>query len=182
MSIKINGKANANAAAMSQLKKLNQSRQNAMTPEYIAKIEAYAQRDAQAGVYMSPGYIAMEKAYVAANISPDRAGAIAKATAEMNRPGPKEESFDWFCEMLNIPYEGKIQRSGILGPYVQLYDENGEMIAAYNSASGWTTVPTSAEESFWQTANQIYYAAHTAAKAAIQQTAALAGQTISLAI
>lgn len=154
---------------------------NAMTEQYVAQIEAYAQRDAQAGLYMSPGYIAMEKAYMAANVSPDRAGAIAKATAQMNQPGPREETYDWFCEMLDIPYETDVQR-GLLGPYAQIYDENGEMIAAYTpNGSGWTMVPTKAEEAFWQTANQIYYAAHQAAKQALQPEPA-AGQTFSLTI
>ncbi len=154
---------------------------NAMTEQYVAQIEAYAQRDAKAGVYMSPGYIAMERAYMETNVSPDRAGAIAKAKAQMNKPGPKEEVFDWFCEMLDIPYEGRVQR-GLLGTYAQIYDENGEMIAAYTpNGSGWTTVPTKAEENFQQTANQIYCTAYKAAKQSLPAKPAV-GQTFSLSV
>lgn len=154
---------------------------NALPKEYIAQIEAYAQRDAKAGLYMSPGYLAMEKAYMDANVSPDRAGAIAKAKAQMNKPGPREEQFDWFCEMLDIPYEGRIQR-GLLGTYAQIYDENGEMIAAYTpNGSGWTMVPTKAEEAFGQATSQIYHNAYQAAKQA-SQTEPAVGQTFSLSV
>lgn len=55
------------------------------------------------------------------------------------------------------------------------------MIAGYHSDNGcWTSVPTDAEEAFWNKANQIYYDAYTAARAEIN--AATAQQTAASAV
>lgn len=137
-----------------------------ITEEYAQAIRDYAKRDAQAGTYMSPGYIAMEREYMAANVSPDRKSAMAQLARRISLPGPVGDvNFDFICEMLRIPYKGRVQR-GLMWTTAEAYNENGEQIVAYHSGTGgWQSVPTDAEEGFWESANVIYRLAYQEARA-----------------
>lgn len=139
----------------------------AMTDEYIAKIQAHAREDAKSNVYMGKSYVAMEQAYVAKNVSPDRAGAISQVSGTLNTIMRSASRLgDTLLKLLDS-YSAKIQR-GQTKTTAEIYNEYGEMIAGYHSDNGcWTSVPTDAEEAFWNQANQIYYDAYTAARAEI---------------
>ena len=144
----------------------------AMTDEYIAQIQAHAREDAKSNVYMSANYVAMEKAYVAKNVSPNRTGAISQVSSTLNAVMRSTSKIgDTLLKLLDS-YSAKIQR-GQTKTTAEIYNEYGEMIAGYHSDNGyWTSVPTDAEEAFWQNANQIYYDAYSAARAEINAASA----------
>ncbi|OAA84817.1 hypothetical protein [Clostridium ljungdahlii] len=50
----------------------------------------------------------------------------------------------------------------------QIYDQSGEMIASYNWASGWTSVPTSAENAGYHMLTFAYYDAYCNAREAMK--------------
>lgn len=139
----------------------------AMTDEYIAQIQAHAREDAKSNVYMSKNYVAMEQAYVAKNVSPDRARAISQVSGTLNTIMRSASQLGETLLKLLDSYSAKIQR-GQTKTTAEIYNEYCEMIAGYHSDNGcWTSVPTDAEEAFWNQVNQIYYDAYTAARAEI---------------
>lgn len=82
----ISGFTRLSATKLSPLSKADRTSKAraAMTNEYIAQIQAHAREDAKSNVYMSKSYVAMEQAYVAKNVSPDRTGAISQVSSTLN--------------------------------------------------------------------------------------------------
>lgn len=168
------GPGTMNLSTVSKADRTSKARA-AMTDEYIAKIQAHAREDAKSNVYMSKSYVSMEKAYVAKHVSPNRAGAISQMSSTLNGIMRSASQFGEGLLKLLDKYSGKIQK-GQTKTTAEIYNEFGEMIAGYHSDNGyWTSVPTDAEEAFWQNANQIYYDAYTAARAEINAAGAKAG-------
>lgn len=148
---------------------------SALTDEYIEQIQACARQAAADGTNMiDSGYAAMRDEQMKQCVSPDRTKAISQVSAMINNPNlvllPGENLFD----LLSIPYSATISNGALYGTHAEIYNADGEMVAAYGSF-GWTNVPTEDESRFQYESNQIYREAYNAAKAemanAAQQTA-----------
>lgn len=131
--------------------------ERALTAEFVERVKEYARRDAEANIYMQSGYIDFETAYTKAHVSPERDSAAARVSAFLeDRPltdGVIDHHVLCLVEPLyfvdvTISYHQKI---------ANIYDENGMMIAGYNSMDGhWTSVPAFAEKQFGYASSQIY--------------------------
>ena len=131
--------------------------ERALTAEFVERVKEYARRDAEANIYMQSGYIDFVTAYTKARVSPERDSAAARVSAFLEDCPLTDGVIDhhvlclveplYFVDV-TISYHQKI---------ANVYDENGLMIAGYNSMDGhWTSVPAFAEKQFGYVSSQIY--------------------------
>jgi len=139
--------------------------QAALTDDVAAQIKEHAKKDAQVNVYQQKDYIQMINEYKQQRVSPDRQEAISRATLAMNSAARGTGSANLLSMLL-----GKYSMKAWLGGLVEtaeIYAPDGEMIAGFNSNSGWTEVSTESEYQFLHQADQIYYDAFKEARAEI---------------
>lgn len=139
--------------------------EQALTPEFIAKIQAQARRDAIVGVYMlDPFFRDLRDRQMTEYISPDRDSAIAAVSESIEAMG-RQQRQESVLALFGPFYSANINVS-IHVTTAHICDEYGEMIAGYNSmAEDWIIVPTLEEEQFDYTCNQIYAQAFREARA-----------------
>lgn len=167
---------------------------NAMTDEYVAKLQEQARKDAKLGVGMSEEAIQMQHSQMNQYVSPDRS-AMAQADQVLQRLASAEEEnvlLQFLDRMLGINAKvwhnsdkqtfvtmrgmagncsGKVHYDP-LGQTAEIYSSDGEMIASYNSnGAGWTIDQTAAETKFLQESGILYAQAYKAARAEMKYTA-----------
>ena len=111
----------------------------------------------------------MINAHKQQRVSPDRQDAIFRANMAINSAARGKGSPDLLSMML-----GKYSMKAWIGGLVdtaEIYAPNGEMIAGYNSNSGWTEISTEAEYQFLHQADQIYHDAFREAREEINASA-----------
>lgn len=134
-----------------------------LTKEYIAALKAQAKEDAQSGTYGKDGKASELRAdQMKKYVSPDRDSAIAQASKLL--PNRSSRSAGTTTMRLSgLPYTVKVTQK-LSGTTADIYDENGEIFASYDSKSGkWKSVTTKAESQFQTTSSSIYDEAYRAA-------------------
>lgn len=180
---------------------------NAMTDEFVAKLQEQARKDAKLGVGgMSEEAIQMRFSQMNQYVSPDRS-AMAQANHVLEGLAREEDEnvlLQFLDRMLGINAKvwhnsdkqtfvtmrgmagncsGKVHHNST-GQTAEIYSSDGEMIASYNShGAGWTIDQTAAEQKFLHESSILYTQAYKAAlaemKAAAQNSAAAGGETAS---
>lgn len=180
---------------------------NAMTDEYVAKLQEQARKDAQLGVAgTSKEAIQLSHSQMNQLVSPDRS-AMAQADHVLQGLASEEEEnvlLQFLDRMLGINAKvwhnsdkqtfvtmrgmagncsGKVHHNST-GQTAEIYSSDGEMIASYNSnGAGWTIDQTAAEQKFLHESGVLYAQAYKAARAemqaAAQDPAAAGGETAS---
>lgn len=131
------------------------------------RIIVIAKRDAANGVYMSSEYAQLEKEAVS-ECSPNRSAAISQVSSLMtSKKHSTTGGYPLIAILLGLPYKAEMS-SGLHGNYASIYNEGGEMIASYHWKSGWTSVPTAAENACTDKLTEIYYNAYHEARIAIK--------------
>lgn len=126
-------------------------------------IAEMAKKDAKEGVYMGEDFLKLRKEYVA-QVSPDRAQAIAQASRFTEIPIPSSEEIDVFLSMLmHLPY--KLNENFVsLANTGHIYDENGDAIVASHWGGGFSAVSTPAENARHDEVKFVYYDAYKEAR------------------
>ncbi len=138
----------------------------ALDGTFTARVEAFARRDAAAGVYMPRDYVDMVRNTCKHRVSPRRITAIRRVSALLDAIEPEEGLRQRVVSLFGPFYTASIDTSGRFTT-VHICDERGVMIAAYQSGTDmWTEVATAEEMQFNYLTTQIYAAAHRKAKAA----------------
>ena len=179
---------------------------NAMTDEFVAKLQEQARKDAKLGVGMSKEAIQMSHSQMSQYVSPDRSG-MAQANQVLQGLADAEDEnvlLQFLDRMLGINAKvwhnsdqqtfvtmrgmagncsGKVHHNSA-GQTAEIYSSDGEMIASYNSnGAGWTIDQTAAETKFLQESGKLYAQAYKAAcaemKSAAQNPAAAKGEAAS---
>lgn len=170
-------------------KKAVAASQNAMTDDFVEKLQELARKDAQNGVYMSKEAINLRHAQMGKYVSPDRSAPIAQMSQELKKAAQEhKEEQDPTLEFLDrmiaqLKGKGKPSRivksfSGLAGgcsgdlhstpenQVATVYSPDGEEIAQYNtSGGGWMNLTTKAENQFLGDSNTVYKQAWDAARA-----------------
>ena len=136
---------------------------NGLTEEYVDALKAQAREDAEAGVYGRDGKASELRAkQMEKYISPNRESAIAQVSKLL--AGSSFGSMrSRTMRLSGLPYTVKVS-NGWNGTSAEIYDENGEKFASYDSKSGvWKTVTTKAESQFQTASSSIYDEAYRAA-------------------
>ena len=175
-------------------KKAVAASQNAMTDDFVEKLQELARKDAQNGVYMSKEAINLRHAQMGKYVSPDRSAPIAQMTQELQKAEKAHKEGDPTLEFLDrmvAQLKGKERPerivksfSGLAGgcsgdlhstpenQVATVYSPDGEMIAGYNTSSGgWMNLTTRAENQFLGDSNTVYKQAWDAARAEINAAA-----------
>lgn len=185
--------------------KANVTAKNAMTDEFVAKLQEQARKDAKLGVGMSKEAIQMSHSQMSQYVSPDRSG-MAQANQVLQGLADAEDEnvlLQFLDRMLGINAKVRhsdkqtfVTMSGMAGncsgrvhhnstgQTAEIYSSDGEMIASYNSnGAGWTIDQTAAETKFLQESGKLYAQAYKAAcaemKSAAQNPAAAKGEAAS---
>lgn len=134
---------------------------SALSKEYVGALEAQAAKDAAAGVYKKDGAAGeLQDGQMKKYVSPDRDAAIAKASKLLSGGGLSSTT----ARLSGLPYTVSISKRWS-GTTAELYDENGEKFASYDSKSGqWKSVDTKAEAQFKTASSSIYDEAYRAAQ------------------
>lgn len=132
-----------------------------LTKEYAGALEDQAKKDAADGVYEKDGKAsALRDAQMEKYVSPDRDKAIAQASKLLTGGTVVSTT----VRLSGLPYTASITK-GRSGTTAELYDENGERFARYDSKNGkWETVATKAETQFKTASRSIYDKAYRAAQ------------------
>ena len=144
---------------------VNDKVSNGLTEEYVDALKAQAKEDAEAGTYGKDGKASeLRTKQMKKYISPNRESAIAQvskllASSSIGSMGAST------MRLSGLPYTVKVSK-GWNGTTAEIYDENGEKFASYDSKSGkWKTVTTKAESQFQTASSSIYDEAYRAASA-----------------
>lgn len=175
-------------------KKAVAASQNAMTDDFVEKLQELARRDAQKGVGMSQEAIELRYAQMGKYVSPDRSAPIAQMTQELQKAEKAHKEGDPTLEFLDrmlaqLKGKGRPERivksfSGLSGgcsgdlhstpenQVATVYSPDGEAIAQYNtSGGGWMNLTTRAENQFLRDSSNVYKEAWDAARAEINAAA-----------
>ncbi len=169
-------------------KKAVDASKNAMTDDFVEKLQALARKDAQKGGGMSQEAINLRHAQMGKYVSPDRSAPIAQMTQELQKAEKAHKEEDPTLEFLDRMLvqrkgKGRPERivksfSGLAGgcsgdlhstpenQVATVYSPDGEEIAQYNtSGGGWMNLTTKAENQFLGDSNDVYKQAWDAARA-----------------
>lgn len=175
-------------------KKAAAASQNAMTDDFVEKLQELARKDAQNGVYMSKEAINLRHAQMGKYVSPDRSAPIAQMTQELQKAEKAHKGEDPTLEFLDrmlaqLKGKGRPERivksfRGLSGgcsgdlhstpenQVATVYSPDGEQIAHYNTSNGgWMNLTTRAENQFLGDSNTVYKEAWDAARAEINAAA-----------
>lgn len=167
-------------------KKAAVAAKNAMTDEFVAKLQEQAKKDAKLGIGMSETAKQMCHAQKEKYISPDRSGPMAQMNQELQKAArehqeqkdPTLEFLDRMLEQLRKSPGDRIVKSfsGLSGgcsgdlhstpenQVAMVYSPDGEMMASYNtSGGGWQILTTKAESAFLGASGRLYAEAYKAA-------------------
>ena len=156
----------------------------ALSEDFCKRLQEQARKDAKKGAYGSEEAIAMLDSQKRQFISPNRALAIAKATAVMNNAPQRhmQDSAEDISTLLDVLLPNKMSMKanmGWPGASATVYDESGEEIASYNIQGGWSELTTAAENRFVTIAEKIYAKEWDAANAEMKAGQAVMQQPIS---
>lgn len=167
----INRSAQSNAA-----NKTKKSCKSAMTDSFVEKIKEHAKKDAQKGTYMDKNFIQLRRGHMEQYVSPDRSGAIAQVSAQIQAMIKEKDPMLVLLDNLLDGCSAKF-RTNPLSPNnppaqtAEIFAPNGETIASYNSlGGGWTEIQTKEELKFQSEATAIYLQAFREARAEMKQT------------
>ena len=169
-------------------KKAVEASKNAMTDDFVEKLQELARKDAQKGVYMSQEAINLRHAQMGKYVSPDRSAPIAQMSRELQKAerehkeqeDPRLEFLDRMLGQLKKTSKYRIVRSfsGLEGgcsgdlhstpenQVATVYSPDGEEIAGYNTSNGgWQILTTKAENQFLGDSNDVYKQAWDAVRA-----------------
>ena len=174
-------------------KKAVEASKNAMTDDFVKKLQELARRDAQKGGGMSQEAINLCHAQMGKYVSPDRSAPIAQMTQELQKAEKAHKGEDPTLEFLDrmlaqLKGKGRPERivksfSGLAGgcsgdlhstsenQIATVYSPDGEEIAQYASDGGWMNLTTKAENQFLGDSNDVYMQAWNAARAEIKNGA-----------
>ena len=174
-------------------KKAVEASKNAMTDDFVKKLQELARRDAQKGGGMSQEAINLCHAQMGKYVSPDRSAPIAQMTQELQKAERAHKEEDPTLEFLDrmvaqLKAKGRPERivksfSGLAGgcsgdlhstsenQIATVYSPDGEEIAQYASDGGWMNLTTKAENQFLGDSNDVYMQAWNAARAEIKNGA-----------
>ena len=175
-------------------KKAVEASKNAMTDDFVKKLQELARRDAQKGGGMSQEAIDLCHAQMGKYVSPDRSAPIAQMTKELQKAEKAHKGEDPTLEFLDrmvaqLKAKGRPERivksfSGLAGgcsgdlhstsenQVATVYSPDGEEIAHYNTSNGgWMNLTTKAENQFLGDSNDVYMQAWHAARAEIKNGA-----------
>ncbi len=176
-------------------KKAVEASKNAMTDDFVKKLQELARRDAQKGGGMSQEAINLCHAQMGKYVSPDRSAPIAQMSQELKKAAQEhKEEQDPTLEFLDrmiaqLKAKGRPERivksfSGLAGgcsgdlhstsenQVATVYSPDGEEIAHYNTSNGgWMNLTTKAENQFLGDSNDVYMQAWNAARAEIKNGA-----------
>ena len=174
-------------------KKAVEASKNAMTDDFVKKLQELARKDAQKGVYMSQEAINLRHAQMGKYVSPDRSAPIAQMTKELQKAEKAHKVEDPTLEFIDrmvaqLKGKGRPERivksfSGLAGgcsgdlhstsenQIATVYSPDGEEIAQYASDGGWMNLTTKAENQFLGDSNDVYMQAWDAARAEIKNGA-----------
>ena len=175
-------------------KKAVEASKNAMTDDFVEKLQELARRDAQKGVGMSQEAIDLRYAQMGKYVSHDRSAPIAQMTQELQKAEKAHKEGDPTLEFLDrmvAQLKGKVRPerivksfSGLAGgcsgdlhstpenQVATVYSPDGEAIAQYNtSGGGWMNLTTRAENQFLWDSSNVYMEAWNAARAEINAAA-----------
>ena len=176
-------------------KKAVEASKNAMTDDFVKKLQELARRDAQKGGGMSQEAINLCHAQMGKYVSPDRSAPIAQMSQELKKAAQEhKEEQDPTLEFLDrmiaqLKAKGRPERivksfSGLAGgcsgdlhstsenQVATVYSPDGEEIAHYNTSNGgWMNLTTRAENQFLGDSNDVYMQAWNAARAEIKNGA-----------
>jgi hypothetical protein len=175
-------------------KKAVEASKNAMTDDFVKKLQELARRDAQKGGGMSQEAINLCHAQMGKYVSPDRSAPIAQMSQELKKAAQEhKEEQDPTLEFLDrmiaqLKGKGRPERivksfSGLAGgcsgdlhstsenQIATVYSPDGEEIAQYASDGGWMNLTTKAENQFLGDSNDVYMQAWDAARAEIKNGA-----------
>lgn len=186
--------------------KASVTEKNAMTDEFVAKLQEQARKDAKLGIGMSKEAIQMSHSQMSQYVSPDRS-AMAQANHVLEGLAKEEDEnvlLQFLDRMLGINAKARhnsdkhtiVTMNGMAGncsgkvhhhstgQTAEIYSSDGEMIASYNSnGAGWTIDQTAAETKFLQESGRLYAQTYKAAlaemKSAAQNSAATRGKATS---
>ena len=136
-----------------------------LTKEYVSALEAQAKADAADGVYGKDGKASqLREEQMKKHISPDRDGAISQVSKLLSA-STSGGIGSTTVKLSGLPYTASITK-GLSGTTAEIFDENGEKFASYDSKSGeWKSVATKAESQFQTASSSIYDEAYRAAQA-----------------
>ncbi len=140
-------------------------------------IVALAKEDAANAVYMGDQFRTLRMREVE-KVAPNRAAAMAKATAIMNSENNEENNaeslkkmeeadYKWIRMLLGLPYKAQFE-TGPLGTGAHVFDENGDEIATYTPQVGWQTRSSKTENTKSDELKFIYYDAYIEARQAMK--------------
>ena len=176
-------------------KKAVEASKNAMTDDFVKKLQELARRDAQKGGGMSQEAINLCHAQMGKYVSPDRSAPIVQMSQELKKAAQEhKEEQDPTLEFLDrmiaqLKGKGRPERivksfSGLAGgcsgdlhstsenQVATVYSPDGEEIAHYNTSNGgWMNLTTKAENQFLGDSNDVYMQAWNAARAEIKNGA-----------
>lgn len=139
-------------------------------------IATMAKEDAANTVYMGDQFRTLRMREVE-KVAPNRAAAMAKATAIMNSENNaeslkkmEEADYKWIRMLLGLPYKAQFE-TGPLGTGAHVFDENGDEIATYTPQVGWQTRSSKAENTKSDELVFIYYDAYIEARQAMKNGA-----------
>ena len=122
-------------------------------------ITEMAKKDAKEGIYMGEDFLKLRKEYVA-QVSPDRAQAIAQASHFAEMPIASNKEIDVFLSMLmHLPYKPNTDFISLANTG-QIYDKNGDAIVASHYGGGFSAVSTPAEKARHNEVKFAYYDAY----------------------
>lgn len=135
-----------------------------LTDSLSEKIKELAKADALQTEYMGTEYHNLLQNEVS-KVAPNRAAAIAKATAMMNAENAEnykimKEADDKHLRMLfGLPYKAKFE-GGPMGTGAHIFDENGDEILTYTPNVGWHQRSSKEEKQVYGAMKSTYYEAY----------------------
>lgn len=140
----------------------------ALTDEFVEQIKDFARHDAEVNSYMRSGYMDFSAAYTKTHISPERDSAVARVSAFVEDCSLTDGVIEKHVLCLVEPLYFADVSVGYHQITANIYDENGIMIAGYNSTDDhWAAVPTFEEMQFGYVEGQIYATAYREARAGL---------------
>lgn len=146
-------------------RKAEQTAQQAMTPGFVRQVQSQAKRDARQNTYMTQDYLHLSRTQMQKEVSPDRSAPIAQTEAMLRNAiqeaidQGKRELDRLFGQIPGKPHALTCAQTA------EIYGEDGENIASYNSlGSGWTVIQTKAESKFLSASAAVYAQAYREAR------------------
>ena len=139
-------------------KKAAAASKNAMTDDYVEKLQELARKDAQKGVYMDTEAMQLSHSEFLDRLLGHNASKVKRDSGNTITASVSGLAGGCSADLSSGPmHQGAI-----------IYSPDGEMIASYNSDGGWQSLTTQAENRFLIDSNTVYKQAYDAVRAEIK--------------